>query len=493
MFGPTLDKLTYINVGKDGTLSGKLHTTTADIDKILAYLEAKADKLVLHFHGGLVNEEAGELTTETFVPLYRCAGAHPVVFIWETGFFETIVHNLGEIQSTALFKRIVAYVVQQLGEHLKISTFSPGSGLPENVNTIEALLFSPGGLERFDTRELDAQVHNGLSTLGETLEKMRQQVNAEVAEQLQLELGEDDAFRAILEYEIPESTLLNRDKISETGTGAARRTISIPKLADSISLVVYNVAKRYRDHRDHGFSPTVVEETLREFYIAALGAWVYGEMKNAAEEMWAPNEGRSGDQIHGGRYFLEGLARLQRAKPTLIIDVVGHSLGSVAICLMLRTAQTCGLSVNVRNLILMAPACTSALFHDEIVMCPNRYKQFRMFTMNDDFEKANHLVSIIYDRSLLYLVSGILEPEEVDMPLAGMMRFETCLKPFNLPVLMAVHSFLFTAGITQRMVLARTMITNPKAPAGFRSNAARHQDFNTDTDTQNSLITIIKA
>jgi hypothetical protein len=484
----SLDKLTYINVGANGTLSGKLGTTTSDIDAILSYIKIRADKVVLHFHGGLVSEKAGEETAECMVPLYKSAGAHPVIFIWETGFLETIVHNLGDIQNTALFKKILAYVVQQLGEHLGIPAFSRGRGERENVNMIEALLFSPGGLETYDSRELDAQVRAGLVRLSETLDTLQQ----EVEKQVRTQLTNDHTLVSILEYEVQRTKLLNPDAVAKTRDEAARGVISITKLAFSISKVVYHVADRYLRQRDHGFSATVVEETLREFYIADLGAWVYGEMKRVAEKMWASNGGLSGEQIHGGRYLLEGLSRLQQEKPTLVIDLVGHSLGSVAICMMLQRADSAGLSIKVRNLIFMAPACSSSLFYEQIVKHPNRYQKFRMFTMNDDFEKANHLVSIIYDRSLLYLVSGILEPEETDMPLVGMMRFETCVNPFDSPMLIRVHNFLFETGVTQRTVLARTMVTAPHAVSGFRSNAARHQDFNKDADTQNSLVTMIR-
>jgi pimeloyl-ACP methyl ester carboxylesterase len=485
-----LDKLTYINIGANGTLSGKLHTTAADIDAILDFLKTSADKVVLHFHGGLVSEEAGELTAHRVVPLYKHAGAHPVVFIWETGFLETIVHNLDDIQNTALFKKILAYVVQQLGRYLGIPAFSR-DGLREDVNTIEARLFSPGGLDTYDTRELDDQVRTGLRRLRETLDAMRQGARVDIEKQLQAEFSKDKSLETILKYEVPKTALLDPDKVAETRTDAARGLISIAKLAFSISEVVYRVADRYRKDRDHGFSPTVVEETLREFYIADFGAWVYGGIKHAAEKMWAPNGGLSGEQIHGGRYFLEGLSRLQQKKPTLIIDLVGHSAGSIAICMMLNTADTSGLTIKVRNLIFMAPACESTLFHDEIVTHPNRYKEFRMFTMNDDFERANHLLPIIYGRSLLYLVSGILEPQEVDMPLAGMMRFETCSNPFSSRMLIRVHDFLFPTAASQRTVLSRTMVTDPSAAVGFQSNAARHQDFNTDAETQNSLVAMI--
>jgi hypothetical protein len=235
-----------------------------------------------------------------------------------------------------------------------------------------------------------------------------------------------------------------------------------------------------------------VEETLREFYIADFGSWVYGRIKEAAQKNVGSESRPKRPKIHGGRYFLEGLSKLQRQKPKLIIDLVGHSAGCIAICMMLRTASVNGLPVKVRNLILMAPACQSFLFYQEIVKCPNRFQVFRMFTMNDDFEKANHLLPIIYNRSLLYLVSGILEPKEVDMPLVGMMRFSTGLKPFDSSMLIRIRKFLFATGVPRRTVLARTTITDPTAAAGFRSNAARHQDFNKDADTQHSLVVLIR-
>ena len=72
--------------------------------------------------------------------------------------------------------------------------------------------------------------------------------------------------------------------------------------------------------------------------------------------------------------------------------------------MMFRAAASAKLSLKVRNLILMAPACTTERLHQEIVLHPERYEQFRMFTMDDNFEKANHLLSVIYDRSLLYLI-----------------------------------------------------------------------------------------
>jgi len=126
---PPLDKLTYINIGAHGQLTGKLHTTSPDIDKIPEHItRAGVQKLVLHFHGGLVSEEAGELTAQQMVPLYQSAGADPVVFIWETGFLETIEHNFSDIHNTKLFKKILAYAIQQLAKRLNIPALSRGPG-----------------------------------------------------------------------------------------------------------------------------------------------------------------------------------------------------------------------------------------------------------------------------------------------------------------------------------------------------------------------------
>jgi len=146
--GQGLDKLTYIDIGAHGQLTGKLQTSASDIDKILEHIkQANVQKLVLHFHGGLVSEEAGELTAQRMVPLYQSAGAHPVVFIWETGFLETIEHNFTDIHNTKLFKKILAYAIQQLAKRLNIPTLSRGGGQAQDVNVIEALIFAPGGLQ----------------------------------------------------------------------------------------------------------------------------------------------------------------------------------------------------------------------------------------------------------------------------------------------------------------------------------------------------------
>jgi hypothetical protein len=288
-----LDKSTYINIGAHGELNGKLQTTSADIDGILDTIKkAATPKVVLHFHGGLVSEEAGELTARRMVPLYKSIGALPVVFIWETGFLETIEHNLSDIHNTKLFKKIVAYAVQQLAKRLNVPTPGRGAGPTENVNVIEARIFAPGGLDTYAISVLETQARGGAVALDpEDLEPIQRESQAEIEEQLQAELDQDEALASIISREVPSTPLLDSSKVAEGKQEAARGIISIGKLAYSISVVVFETAKRYLEHRDHGFGATVVEETLREFYMADFGAWIWSDMKEVAEMMWSSNSG----------------------------------------------------------------------------------------------------------------------------------------------------------------------------------------------------------
>src|SRR5260370_29113454 len=111
-----------------------------------------------------------------------------------------------------------------------------------------------------------------------------------------------------------------------------------------------------------------------------------------------------------------------------------------------------------------------------------------MLRMDDAFEQSDHLLSVIYNRSLLYLISGILEPEEVDSPIAGMLRFDTSVSPFDLPMLTAVRQFLLPGGGQQSTVLARSMVNDHNAQPGFIINPERHQDFTTTATTRPHLV-----
>ena len=106
--------------------------------------------------------------------------------------------------------------------------------------------------------------------------------------------------------------------------------------------------------------------------------------------------------------------------------------------------------------------------------------------MSDELEKADRLVPVVYPRSLLYLVSGILE-DEPDKPLVGMQRDDANQPPFHAeryPEIQAVRRYLQSQE-------GRTIWSLSEIGPGRLSNAARHGDFDNDQTTLASLAYII--
>src|ERR1051326_6028432 len=104
-----------------------------------------------------------------------------------------------------------------------------------------------------------------------------------------------------------------------------------------------------------------------------------------------------------------------------MITLVGHSTGAVYINnLINRAAQA--LPNTKFNVVLLAPASRMDDFALVLGKHNNSIANFRMFSMTDASEAKDHLLGIIYPRSLLYFISGVLEGE-ADVPIVGMNRF----------------------------------------------------------------------
>jgi hypothetical protein len=477
---PPFGKLNYIDLGSDGTLkpNGQNVTTVPEIDAIFEYLEeTNQSKLTLHFHGGLVSEVSGLATAKEMSAVYANAGAHPVAFIWKTGLLTTIKDNLTTINETKLFKKLGALAIKHAMKALGLSIPGRGAGQALSLSEIQSRMASGMQFEEFDaTARGAAQV-----TKESELQVMEPDIRASIEEDVEA----DGSIEHLLQTEAPTIALFNLPAVQPSVSDRQRGIVAVAKLSIGIAQIVLRVVRRYINNRDHGFYPTVVEELLRQFYMADLGQWVWGNMTRKAATLWNSNSGLQSEAIHGCRYFLERLCKLQAKRSEFIVDLVGHSAGSIVICQMLKTARSEGLSLRVRRIIFMAPACTSELFHDEIVQQSCQYEQFRMFTMSDDYECKNQLVPLVYPRSLLYLVSGILD-DHPDEPVAGMTRFMQN-PPFSGSKLLSIASFLRTPG-SDRLVLSKTA---DNAPRGLRCTAERHQDFDENGPMQDSLIYLI--
>jgi hypothetical protein len=251
-------------------------------------------------------------------------------------------------------------------------------------------------------------------------------------------------------------------------------------LLKPLATTVYRILARYWRGHQHGYYPTVVEEILRELYLANAGHWLWGSMKNAAQNMFRPNTELSGLDLHVGLYLIEKLAPLN-----LPINLVGHSAGSIAICELLAAVTRDGMKLRAHNVVFLAPAANSDLFYKEIVSRQERFDNFRMFTMHDDYESKDILVPYVYPRSLLYLVSGIME-ENADTPICGMQRFLSGTTPYDEPNLVSIRDFLQK---DNRAVLAKTADT---AGEGLRCAALKHGGFNEDDLTRKSVQTVLR-
>lgn len=478
----TFSKLNYINVGPRGTFkpSGNLHTTPADIDALFEHLSATgANKLAVHFHGGLVKEGKGATIARSMQPVFEAGGAHAVTFIWETGLIETLSRNLLRINETKLFQKLVSYVFRQLTKRLGADISGRGPGEPMTMVEIEAEL---SRIEKFE--DFDATARSGAAALDEAdLEFALGEMEMEYLLELQGDTEFADSDFSELAGDTHLEPAVDQELRDEDGRG-----LSLFQVAKYLSRITYRVIKRYMKNRDHGLYPTVIEEILREFYLADFGAWTWSRMKDVAAEMWLPNGPVIGESSHPGTYFLERLAAHQAANPDFKLDLVGHSAGSIAICQMLRASVAAGTLPKIRNIAFLAPACVMQLMYVEMVKHPDRFEAFRMFTMSNAFEQDDHLVKMVYTRSLLYLISGVLE-DEADIPIAGMQRFWTGTAPFGAPYLVETAGWLKAAG-EDRVVLS---VTPSDASDGLKSASEKHGDFDNDDLTRVSLTHLIST
>jgi len=475
-----LDPLQFINIGPHGTFkeSGKLHTTPANVDALFAHLKQhQITRLALHFHGGLVKEKHGQEIARSMNALYRQANSHPISVIWETGFMETVIGNLTELYQTELVKKLIKFLVRQIAKKLNIDVGGKGPGVPMTDAEIETELDKEDSFV-----ELDEQARQGAEQI---TQPMLDDMLAEIEVGLEEEITADDELETLLKQEAPQIELLDEKFVKEVREEEAKGGIPASVLLGALVKVAGQVIGRYLKKRDHGFYPTIMEEIVRALFLADFGKWVWGNMKELAADMWKPNSGPIGESSYAGTYFLAKLAELQQETPYLIVDMVGHSAGSIAVCNMLAAAAQRHPAFHARNVLFLAPACTMDLFYDQIVTHPNRYQAFRMFTMQDHYEKQDRLVPFVYTHSLLYFVSGALE-DEVDKPLAGMERYMSGQPPYDDAKLQAVRQFLRATG-EQRLVLSKTQGAAP----GLGSLALQHGAFDNEDLTRASLQHII--
>ena len=116
--------------------------------------------------------------------------------------------------------------------------------------------------------------------------------------------------------------------------------------------------------------------------------------------------------------------------------------------------------------------------------------------MSDSIEADDALVPILYTRSLLYFVSGVLEghvdgdawEDDIDAPVVGMQRYLTDKGVFNssdFPEVEKTRQFLDS-------VPDSTVWSESSAGSGLNSMSHKHGDFDNDEETVKSVTWIIE-
>jgi hypothetical protein len=270
-----------------------------------------------------------------------------------------------------------------------------------------------------------------------------------------------------------------QELVADARAKEGKGIFSSAKLLLRAGKILKRVIHRFIKKRDHGLYTTVVEEVLREYYIANIGATVWQLMKKETHDTFLTS---SSDTVRGGRYFVEMFGRmLQETGRCPEVTVVAHSLGSVFACNLIQhifearksPAHPLPADFSLENLILLAPAVECSRFAVTLRRHTGLFENFRMFALCNELEEGYWEVPVIYPKSLLYLVSGVFEREEAkknsafDRPLVGMERYHTQTEVYKGADVKKVRQFTMGNAV---------WAVENKAP-GRASDAVRHGGF----------------
>lgn len=330
------------------------------------------DKLVLHFHGGLVDCNSAMKGAEILKPKFEGGEAYPVFFIWNSALLDTLRNNLVAIVKESIYKIIFGHIKSKHRE-----------------------------LSNKKSTDLTAEEENKFKNQLEQDESLNKEVRKIIEDS-----GKDAKKKTLMSQEVLEE-LRKDDKESKKG-GYLRIIVGIIG-------VLKEVLKRLNNGRDHGFEVTIMEEIFREFYLGSVGQAIWHAMKEDTTNSFKDNG--------GGTLFLKEIEKgwQNGDKPRIIL--VGHSAGAVFICNLLEAVEKQKLPDDLKfDIIFIAPACTFKCFADILSAYQSRIANFRLFGLQDMREKKDK--AFIYPHSLLYFISGVLE-DKSDKPLVGMERYYT--------------------------------------------------------------------
>jgi hypothetical protein len=436
------------------TQSGRLDAADRQaLSGLIARLTARPQKVLLHLHGGLVDQAHGEAIATRLAGKGLDAFNAPddweqVYVVWRTGAFETIRARWLDLATRdrlyrALLRRLLGFLAGKLV--LDDAGRSVGSALNLSPAEVAKRLAgdAPSPFGDVDERLADAQdrARDAVAPTDEVF--LRAELGAVLEGDPEFRGAVDD-IAAALAARVPDGDARSGASAGDAAAGVAilerldaepranlaaapaeAATRALPTGAMVLqSLVRHGVAiglrvlQRYRRRRDHGFHATVVEELVRELWGDVIGAAVWGAMNDHAAAHF------TGDGL--GRDLVSALA----SRPDHQILVTGHSAGGIWASEFLRAAAALPEPPTV-DLALLAPAVRIQHFSEMLETAAPLIGEFRLFAMKDGLERADAVLgpgtAAVYPSSLLYLVSGLFEADDaasdVDAPILGMQRY----------------------------------------------------------------------
>jgi hypothetical protein len=481
-----------IHTGSDGELDG---TTIEQLTELVARL-GDQKKVVIHLHGGLVSAKKALAKAEELVPEYLDSGVYPVFFIYRTGLLEIVRNNLDEIFRERIFKillrKLSKFVVGKLttiggskaaGELQLPRDLTIAMELKKAESKIEPFAWLPSAESLDEVTEIEERLlTDALASDIDFQQEVQAVVNGATPDQ-EMEVHSKGATTI---HRISSETLMSPDVVDELVEDASKKDakglFSSAKIIVRAVKIFKRVISRTINDRDHGPYATVIEEILRELYIANVGALIWGLMKQETLDTFRPSPSGS---VRGGRAFVFQLGKMLKetgANPE--ISVVAHSLGSVFACNLINHVAEARDDPNhplpdgfsLKNLIFLAPAAEHQVFADTLSRHSSVFRNFRMFALSDELERGYWEIPAIYPRSLLYLVSGVVEKRDdgksaFDRPLVGMQRYLNDTNTYNEQEVQAVRTFLERSQDSCVWSIAEGQ------GAGLESNAVRHGGF----------------
>lgn len=494
-------KTNYIH-SRNGRIGGTgVDHGPADVDAVLAAIKASGGKrLVIHFHGGLVPKARALGIAETLMPVYS-AGAYPLFFVWESGPWETVWNNLGDIAKESIFQELVRklleYALGKVGAQAGARSIAANAVDPEEVKArVRAFFHDPVGnpVPYSDAEPLETRATRAVDpAIDENEIQMDLEQDADFVRALQSIADVPAATRGTAGVGAvqPQPTQMDPAVLAEIAPpqpGAPRGLFSMVSVSIRVAKVLAKIVKRFLDDRGHGFHATVVEEVLRGFYGEVIGkTFFWNQMKKDTQDAFGGDE-----NVHAGTAFL---ARLKAAMDNGLslerIFLVGHSTGGIYISNLVEAVDAMHFDPAVKfDVVLLAPANTHKLFDETIGKHGARIRWMRMFAMKDPVERNDGLLGddwkrAFYPSSLLYFVSGLLE-DEPDMPLVGMQRFNVGAS-FTAPKYPECDALRAWLGTPDH----RLVWSIADDGDGRRSQSRKHGNFDNDRDTLAALSWIV--